>query len=48
MLKTYENYTFCRESYDQHFWDFECLSFIYFLIEQRTINAAYHSKLLKD
>jgi hypothetical protein len=48
MLKTCEDYIFCKERYCQHFWDPQGILFIDFLIEQRTINAAYNSKLLKD
>jgi hypothetical protein len=47
-LKPCEEYTFCRNSYGQRFWDTQGVLFIDFLIEQRTINAAYYSKLLKD
>jgi hypothetical protein len=51
-LKACKDYTFCRESYSQLFFfgggDSEGDLFIDFLIEQRTINAASYSKLLKD
>jgi hypothetical protein len=47
-LKTCEGFIFCRGSYGQRFWDSQGTLFIDFLIEQRTINAAYYSKLLKD
>jgi hypothetical protein len=47
-VKTCKDYTFCRESYGRHFWNTHGLLFVAFLIEQRTINAAYYSKLLKD
>jgi hypothetical protein len=47
-LKTWEEYTFCRERYGRKFWETQGILFIDFLIEQRTINATYYSKLLKD
>jgi len=50
-LKTCEECIFCREGYGQRFWeglDSQGFLFIDFMIEQRTINAVYYSKLLKD
>jgi hypothetical protein len=47
-LKTCEDHTFCRENYGHLFWDSQGVIFIDILVEQRTINAAYYSKLLKD
>jgi hypothetical protein len=53
-LKTCEDYTFCTASFGQIFLcegrgvESQCVFFINFLTEQRTINENYYFKLLKD
>jgi hypothetical protein len=47
-LKIYEDYTFCKKVMAIVFWDFQGVLFIDFLTEQRPINTAYCSELLKD
>jgi hypothetical protein len=47
-LKTCKDYTFCRESYGQSCFGTLNESYSSILTQQRTINAAYYSKLLKD
>jgi len=42
------DYTFCRERFGQRFLESEAVLFIDFLTQQRTINAAYYSKLVKQ
>jgi hypothetical protein len=39
---------FCTDNYEQRFLGSQGILFIDYLIEQRTTNAAYYSKLLKD
>jgi ribosomal protein L31E len=46
-LKTWEDYTFWR-NVTAVAWGSQGVSFIKFLIGQRTINASYYSKLLRD
>jgi hypothetical protein len=46
-LKTYKDYTLCRERYGQRFWDSQGVLFIDFLKERRTVSAPDHSNFLK-
>jgi len=48
VLKIREDYTLLRERYGQCFWVSKGVLLIDFLIEQRTINAAYCLDFLKD
>jgi hypothetical protein len=46
-LKTCEDFTFCRERWSAFFGTLQGVLVIVSLIEQRTIDTAYYSKLLK-